>query len=1156
MWYMGASPADGKSSSNKVAPRTKVFFRWDCSDASPSEEVRVVGGCDELGNWNPEKGVALTPARNAPSCWTSPAVSLPMRREVRYKYVVCTKLGKGGEPRWEGIEGDRAAVPTGRHHVLEDDLGRFRNVVDALPHGQLQTVASGVSLGTYEADPMGGVADMQQRARSTSILPVKEHPPKLSKASKAASESMLPDPSELEGDDADQRAKAMPKLQSFDARRKREEELEVLKKDDKVICIFRTLPFRVSKENGKWVVHGDSESITFKVVSLVQKQTKDQKDFNIKFVGDPGVCVSDPEDKKQITEALAKYSCVPVFLDSQVLEQSLEFCHSFLWPVMHNMKVFDDETMIAEEGQDNKEARQKFDEATWERSWRNYQLFNKAYASAAQAHVDPESLVWVHDFYLLLVPRYLQVLHKASVGFFLHSAFPSSEVLLCMPCREEILQSLLTCKVVTFQVFEYARHFLSCCQYLLNTTHSFQGAGVLYIEYMGENIMVRSDHFVLPYKALQERCTTEEVQAKAAAIRMPFGNRLVFGAVDGDQPFSGMILKMRAFHKFLSECPQHRSRVALLQHVLPRRTADAADSELLRDMKRLAEETNKQFSIPGEQIMIVTVGDLDVDERLGVMMASDILLDTSINDGLNLHPFLFCCAHEQARMSGGFERQTSAMSTDSMDVVHKGTMIVSEFSGCSSVLTGALKVNPWHTQAVMDAMHTVVTMEADELDRRFKQDHSYISSQDLKTWVQSNLAELKKARAMDGGNTMKAGLGAGGMLFNIQSGFRHVPHDLVSVSYKKARTRAIFLDFEGTLAPDMRSLLRTSATNKGLMDGKAPSPQVLDVLTQLTQDKKNTVVVISGRNKKSLEGWFGGVEGLGLCAEHGFDFMLPSKLNPSNKRSGWRSMQLGAKDDDWKTIVTELMLQYVKRVQGSIVENKGSAITWNYRRVGAQQLAKEIALELARFLDPRESLMHGYPVRVVSGKGYVEVRRTDVDKGATVSRLLKEMSMSLGNIDFVLCIGDDRSDEDMFEIVNKFAEDEHRCLEGADGMLSQTMPMCASPPHSPKSIKSQTNWSDVGGSAPVGGLRRHGNHSRTLEEFNPSEHTDKERGACYTITVGRKPSKASYFLKDVNDVFELLQKLALQTRAANMGRYQSMPNFSAAQEALSSDEDV
>merc|ERR1719287_352111 len=100
---------------------------------------------------------------------------------------------------------------------------------------------------------------------------------------------------------------------------------------------------------------------------------------------------------------------------------------------------------------------------------------------------------------------------------------------------------------------------------------------------------------------------------------------------------------------------------------------------------------------------------------------------------------------------------------------------------------------------------------------------------------------------------MKAGLGAGGMLFNIQSGFRHVPHESVSASYKKARTRAIFLDFEGTLAPDMRSLLRTSATNKGLMDGKAPSTQVLDVLTQLTQDKKNTVVVISGRNKKSLD---------------------------------------------------------------------------------------------------------------------------------------------------------------------------------------------------------------------------------------------------------------------------------------------------------------
>merc|ERR1712151_804219 len=106
-----------------------------------------------------------------------------------------------------------------------------------------------------------------------------------------------------------------------------------------------------------------------------------------------------------------------------------------------------------------------------------------------------------------------------------------------------------------------------------------------------------------------------------------------------------------------------------------------------------------------------------------------------------------------------------------------------------------------------------------------------------------------------------------------------------------------------------------------------------------------------------------------------------------------------AEDDDWKTIVFEVMKMYTKRVQGSVVEYKGSAITWNYRHVGALMVAKEIALGLTRFLDPQsgeDSLLHGYPVAVVNGPGYVEVRLKDVDKGVAVNRMLQAMRDHIG----------------------------------------------------------------------------------------------------------------------------------------------------------------
>lgn len=101
-----------------------------------------------------------------------------------------------------------------------------------------------------------------------------------------------------------------------------------------------------------------------------------------------------------------------------------------------------------------------------------------------------------------------------------------------------------------------------------------------------------------------------------------------------------------------------------------------------------------------------------------------------------------------------------------------------------------------------------------------------------------------------------------------------------------------------------------------------------------------------------------------------------------------------------------------------MIEAKGSCIAWNYRKVASQILLQEMAMELTSFLDPKTGLMAGYPVQVVSGKGYVEVKRNDIDKGKAVERVLAQ----LGRIDFVLCIGDDRSDEDMFEVINGIAD--------------------------------------------------------------------------------------------------------------------------------------
>jgi len=520
---------------------------------------------------------------------------------------------------------------------------------------------------------------------------------------------------------------------------------------------------------------------------------------------------------------------------------------------------------------------------------------------------------------------------------------------------------------------------------------------------------------------------------------------------------------------------------------------------------------------------------------LSVLKAADALFDSSINDGWNLQPFMFYCAHSEDKL---------------------GVAIVSEFIGCSCFLTGAKKVNPWHTNAMVQALHETVEMPEEDRQKRFSRDHSYISGQTLTAWIHQNLSELKQT-------TLQIGEPTSGILGDPTSmtkadGFRHLSINAVLADYRNSRCRAIFLDNEGTLAPEVGTGITPYGNLPLRKDGNALDPKVMDCLRLLAKDPLNSVVVISGRSPEFLDRvGLSQVEGLGLCAEYGFYYQDPGRIEKASRAKGggsegsdrWKCSSASTTDDaDWKEIVFELMKMYAKRVQGSIIEYKGAAISWNYREVGAQILAKEMALQLMRFLDPEEpdGLMRGYPVTVAAGKGYVEVGRSDINKGISVKRMLAEIQQHIGNLDFVLCIGDDRSDEHMFEAVSEYRQSKTKEEKRSFNASTNSLGALSSP-----------RFGDGDGQSLSGAAAKQMSKkaSMTIEALEEAEKALNQR--FYTVTVGRKRSKAGYFVQDVSNVSELLTQLTAQTTKAQFSRFQSMPNLAGAgsPELSGSDED-
>jgi len=120
-------------------------------------------------------------------------------------------------------------------------------------------------------------------------------------------------------------------------------------------------------------------------------------------------------------------------------------------------------------------------------------------------------------------------------------------------------------------------------------------------------------------------------------------------------------------------------------------------------------------------------------------------------------------------------------------------------------------------------------------------------------------------------------------------------------------------------------------------------------------------------------------------------------------------------DLGWKTTIQAIFDDFTDRTPGSFVECKEINLTWHYRGADpefGEYNKNELMLHLQN--------LPGLPIDIVIGKKCVEVRPQGIHKGRIVRRIL---SRENPNASFVVCIGDDKTDEDMFDEMTK--QEEH-----------------------------------------------------------------------------------------------------------------------------------
>ncbi|HLN99821.1 MAG TPA: trehalose-phosphatase, partial [Pyrinomonadaceae bacterium] len=205
----------------------------------------------------------------------------------------------------------------------------------------------------------------------------------------------------------------------------------------------------------------------------------------------------------------------------------------------------------------------------------------------------------------------------------------------------------------------------------------------------------------------------------------------------------------------------------------------------------------------------------------------------------------------------------------------------------------------------------------------------------------------------------------------------------IMARYRVSRRRLLFFDYDGTLTP----LVRHPEMAK-------PDPSIITLLKRLVDDTRNCVVITSGRDRRTLEEWLGELP-LGLVAEHG----------AWSRRAGLSWQRTKAAANEWKRELVPTLEIYADRLPGSFVEEKEESLAWHYRLTDPEQAE----LRAPELVDHLVNLTAKTDLQVVQGNKVVEVRRAGVDKGSAAGTWIDG-----GEFDFILALGDDATDEDLF----------------------------------------------------------------------------------------------------------------------------------------------
>jgi trehalose 6-phosphate synthase/phosphatase len=582
--------------------------------------------------------------------------------------------------------------------------------------------------------------------------------------------------------------------------------------------------------------------------------------------------------------------------------------------------------------------------------WEAYKSVNSAFCDEVVKVARDDDVIWVQDYHLMLLPRMIRErMPESSIGFFLHIPFVSSEVFRLLPWRREILEGLLGADLVGFHTYDYVHHFVESVRRVTGYEHSFGEISV-------GGRTVRADAFPMgiDYQRFAGAERDAAVQKEMRRVHDKVGERKIILSIDRLDYTKGIPERLEIFDMFLDRYPEYRGQVTMILVAVPSRTGVEHYRMLKRRLDELIGRINGKYGTFDWMPVWYLYRSLPFKMMVALYSAADVALVTPLRDGMNLIAKEFIASKGDGH----------------------GVLILSEMAGAAKELGEAIIVNPNNKDEIVDALHAALTISPEEQVERNRAMQTRLARYSVAGWADDFLDCLARAKLRQHDT--------------VVSRLTAEKREALRKAYQETSSRLILLDYDGTLV-----------AFRDRPEKAVPDAELLSILKNLSRTEANEVVIVSGRDVDTLQGWFGDMD-MGMVAEHG--------VWTRDRGGEWTMLE--ALKNDWKSEIRSLVELYVDRTPGSFIEEKGYSLSWHYRKADARLAsvrAKELKEDLIR-------LTENLGVRVLEGSKVIEIKDAGINKGRAVSRWLGRKRW-----DFILAIGDDWTDEDMFDVLPETA---------------------------------------------------------------------------------------------------------------------------------------